>query len=44
MWLFSGLLRTVVWWKFTDVSDILAASIVMAMNNQGSTSEMFVNC
>jgi hypothetical protein len=27
-WLFSGMLRRVVWWKFTDVSEILAASII----------------
>jgi hypothetical protein len=30
-WLSSGLLRHVVWWKFTYVSDVLAASIIMAM-------------
>jgi hypothetical protein len=25
-WLSSGLLRRVVWWKFTDVLEVLAAS------------------
>jgi hypothetical protein len=29
-WLSSGLLRRVVWWKFTDVSEVLAASIIRA--------------
>jgi hypothetical protein len=28
----SGLLRRVVWQKFTEVSQILAASIIRAMN------------
>jgi hypothetical protein len=27
----SGLLRRVVWYKFTDVSDVLAASIIRAI-------------
>jgi hypothetical protein len=25
------LLRRIVWWKFTDVSEVLAASIIRAM-------------
>jgi hypothetical protein len=31
-WLSSGLLRRAVWWKFTDVSEDLAAAIIRAMN------------
>jgi hypothetical protein len=31
-WLSSGMLRYIVWWKFTDVSEVLAASIIRAMN------------
>jgi hypothetical protein len=27
-WMSSGLLRHVVWWKLTDVSEVLAASII----------------
>jgi hypothetical protein len=27
-WLPSGLLRRVVWWKLTDVSEVLAVSII----------------
>jgi hypothetical protein len=30
-WLSSGLLRRVVWWKFTDVSEVLATSIIRAI-------------
>jgi hypothetical protein len=30
-WLSSGLLRRVVWLKFTDVSEVLAASIIRAI-------------
>jgi hypothetical protein len=30
LWRFqpSGMLRHVVWWKFTDVSEVLAASVI----------------
>jgi hypothetical protein len=31
-WLSSGLLRRVVWCKFTDVSEVLAASFIKAMS------------
>jgi hypothetical protein len=31
-WLSSGLLRRVVWQKFTDVAEVLAASIIRAMS------------
>jgi hypothetical protein len=30
-WLSSGLLRRVIWYKFTDVSEVLTASIIRAM-------------
>jgi hypothetical protein len=30
-WLSSGLLRRVVWWMFTDVSEVLSASIIRAI-------------
>jgi hypothetical protein len=33
-WLSSGLLRRVVWWKSTDVSEVLAAFIIRAMRNR----------
>jgi hypothetical protein len=46
--LFSGLLRCVVWYKFTDVSEVLAASIIRTMiiglmMEAASTSEKSVN-
>jgi hypothetical protein len=31
IWLLSGLLHYVVWWKFTDDSEVLAAFIIMAL-------------
>jgi hypothetical protein len=41
------LLRSAVWWKFTDVSEVLAASIIRVMIalmiKAASTSEMSVN-
>jgi hypothetical protein len=30
-WLHPGLLGHVVWWKFTDVSEVLVASIIRAL-------------
>jgi hypothetical protein len=46
-WLFSWLLRHVVWEKFTDISEVLAASIIRAvialMMEAASTSETSVN-
>jgi hypothetical protein len=43
-WLRSRLLRRVVWYKFTDVSEVLAASIIEAMwSLTASTSETSVN-
>jgi hypothetical protein len=33
-------MHRVVWWKFTDVSEELAASIIRAMMKAVSTSEM----
>jgi hypothetical protein len=32
-----GCLRRVVWWKFTDVSEVLTASIVRAMSDDGGS-------
>jgi hypothetical protein len=32
-WLSSGLLRRVVWKKFTDVAEVLAASVIRAISN-----------
>jgi hypothetical protein len=50
MWLSSVLLRRVVWKKFTDVSEVLAAFIIRAMRamitlmmEAASTSEMLIN-
>jgi hypothetical protein len=31
-WLSSGMLRRVVWWKFTDVLELLPASIIREMS------------
>jgi hypothetical protein len=31
-WLSSGLLRRIVWWKFTDVSEVLTALIIRALS------------
>jgi hypothetical protein len=48
-WLSSGLLHHVVWQKFTNVSEVLAASIIRAMSGivlmmeAASTSEMSTN-
>jgi hypothetical protein len=42
-WLFSGMLRRVVWEKFTDVSEVLAESIIRAMMEAASTSKTSVN-
>jgi hypothetical protein len=36
-------LRHVIWWKFTDVSEVLAASIIVALMEAESTSETSVN-
>jgi hypothetical protein len=36
-------LRRVVWWKFTDVSEVLAASIIAPMMEAANTSEKSVN-
>jgi hypothetical protein len=32
-WLCSGLLRRVVWWKFTDVSEVLTAFFIRALQS-----------
>jgi hypothetical protein len=38
------MLRRVVWYKFTDVSEVLIASIIIAMMIEAaSTSEMLLN-
>jgi hypothetical protein len=37
------LLRRVVWWKITNVSEVLAASIIALMMVAESTSETSVN-
>jgi hypothetical protein len=37
------LLRRVVWYKFTDVSEVLAASIIALMMEAASTCETSVN-
>jgi hypothetical protein len=42
-WLSSGLLYHVVWYTFTDVSEVLTASIIRAMMEAASTSETSVN-
>jgi hypothetical protein len=47
-WLSSRLLHHVVWWKLTDISEVLAASIIRAilialMMGATRTSEMFAN-
>jgi hypothetical protein len=45
-WLYSGLLRRVFWQKFTDVSEVLPASIIRAialMMEAASTSQTSVN-
>jgi hypothetical protein len=43
-WLSSGLLRRAIWLTFTDVSEVLAASIIRAlMMEAASTSEKSVN-
>jgi hypothetical protein len=43
----SGMLRHAVWYKFTDVSQVLADSIIKAMTDlmmeEASTSETSVN-
>jgi hypothetical protein len=38
-WLSSGLLRRVVWWKFTDISEVLIALMI----EEANTSEASVN-
>jgi hypothetical protein len=44
-WRSSGLLRRVVWYKFTDVSEVLAASIIIALMMEAASSpETSVNC
>jgi hypothetical protein len=46
-WLSSGVQRRVVWWKFTNVSEVLAASIIWTiialMMEAARTSETMVN-
>jgi hypothetical protein len=42
-WLSSGLLRLVVWWKVTNVSAVLTASIIRVMMKATSTSETLEN-
>jgi hypothetical protein len=42
-WLSSGVLRRVVWYKLTNVSDVFTASIITLMMEAVSTSEMSVN-
>jgi hypothetical protein len=42
-WLCSGLLRHVVWWKFTIVSEDLAAFIIALMIEPANISETSVN-
>jgi hypothetical protein len=37
------MLRPVIWYKVTDVSEVLAASIIRAMMEAASTSETSVN-
>jgi hypothetical protein len=37
------MLRRIVWYKFTDVSEVLTASNIRAMMEAVSTSEMLVN-
>jgi hypothetical protein len=39
----SELLRRVVWYKFTDISEVLASFIIRAMMEAASTSETSVN-
>jgi hypothetical protein len=36
----SGLLGRVVWLKFTDVSEVLAASIIRVMSDDGSRKNL----
>jgi hypothetical protein len=36
-WLVSGLLRRVVWWKFTDVSEVLPASAANVLELLGAS-------
>jgi hypothetical protein len=36
------LLRPVVWWKFSDVSEVLAATVIALMVEAASTSETSV--
>jgi hypothetical protein len=31
-WLYSGMLRRVIWWKLTDVSEVFTSSIIRAMS------------
>jgi hypothetical protein len=43
-WLCFGLLRSVIWYKFTDVSDVLAASVIRPIiMDVANTSETSVN-
>jgi hypothetical protein len=37
------MLRSVVWQKFTDVSEVLAASVIALMMKAARTSETLVN-
>jgi hypothetical protein len=39
----SGMLRRVVWWKLTDLSEVLAAFVIVRMMGAVSTSETSVN-
>jgi hypothetical protein len=38
--MFYGLLRHVVWQKFTDVSEVLAASIIWVMIDDGGSKHI----
>jgi hypothetical protein len=42
-WLSSGLYRRVVWYKFTNVSEVLAASIIALMMEAARTFETLLN-
>jgi hypothetical protein len=42
-WPSSGLSRRAVWYKFTDVSEVLAVTIIAVIGEAVSTSETTVN-
>jgi hypothetical protein len=41
-WLFSGMLRRIVWYKLTDVSEVLAASIIRAMSTHHTDDGVYM--